>query len=737
MADSAGGCDAMIAEVVMPVALDTVYSYLVPEGLLVEPGSTVMVPFGPRETHGLVWSIAQGRGENLKAIRSVAALPVLNARLRSFLQRVSNYTLAPLGMVAKMAMRDPEVDTPEATRIGVRRVAEAVGKDGAHRITPARQRVLDAASGGLLHRKRDLAEAAACSTGVVDALVDMGLLEALAFPSDRIMQRLDAQANAPVLSSAQNVVAQSLSAHVRDRVFAPCLLEGVTGSGKTEVYFEAVAECIRMGRQALILLPEISLTPEFLARFEQRFGAAPGLWHSGVSPARRNRLWHGVAEGAAEVVVGARSSLFLPFRDLGLIIVDEEHEAAYKQDDIVRYHARDMAVLRAKIEDCPVLLASATPSLESRVNAAQGRYRHYKLEERAVGRAMPKLGALDLKQYPPEKGQFLSPALIKDMEATLARGEQVLVFLNRRGFAPLTLCKQCGHRWQCPHCDAWLVEHRFRRALICHHCGHTERRPTACIECKAEDSLMACGPGVERIAAEIAEAFPDHRRIVLSSDFPGGTERLKQELQTVANGDFSIVIGTQLIAKGHNFPHLTLAVIVDADLGLVSNDPRAAERSFQLLTQVTGRSGRGEKPGRGVLQTWQPEHPVLKALVKGDQEGFYRAEVAQREAAGLPPFGRLAILLISARDKGAAERHARMLAEAGHKLISRNDEGVLLLGPAEAPIALLRGRHRIRIILKSPRSADLQGFIRKIRSEIGPLKGGARLDVDIDPINFY
>ncbi|MCZ8260547.1 MAG: primosomal protein N', partial [Beijerinckiaceae bacterium] len=475
------------------------------------------------------------------------------------------------------------------------------------------------------------------------------------------------------------------------------------------------------------------------ARFERRFGGRPSPWHSGIAPGRRARTWHAVAEGEARVVVGARSALFLPFRTLGLIIVDEEHEAAYKQDDLVRYNARDMAVLRAQVEPCPVVLASATPSLESQVNAAQGRYRHLLLPNRAQGRSMPEISAIDMRVHAPEPGRFLSPELVRQTREALESGGQVLFFLNRRGYAPLTLCRKCGHRWQCPQCDAWLVEHRFRRALVCHHCGHTERRPTTCSACGAEESLTACGPGVERIAEEIADLFPDHRRITLSSDFPGGAQRLRDELDSVARHDFSIVIGTQLIAKGHNFPHLTLAAVIDADIGLVSNDPRAAERSFQLLMQVTGRAGRGERAGRGVLQTYQPRHPVIAAMLAGDQARFYAEEIASRRAAGLPPFGRLASLVISAREKPAAEAHARILAQAGQALIAERDlsGSVHLLGPAEPPMALLRGRHRVRLIIKAGRQAPMQGLLRAMVQRAGPPRAGARLDIDVDPINFF
>ncbi len=353
-----------------------------------------------------------------------------------------------------------------------------------------------------------------------------------------------------------------------------------------------------------------------------------------------------------------------------------------------------------------------------------------------------------MKKAGPPRGKWISPRLGAMIEQTLERGEQALLFLNRRGYAPLTLCKSCGHRFQCPNCSAWLVEHRFRRALVCHHCGHVERRPDACPECSATDSLIACGPGVERLADEAAERFPDKRILVLSSDFPGGTERLKQELEEVARGAFDIVIGTQLVAKGHNFPQLTLVGVVDGDLGLTSGDPRAAERTFQTLQQVTGRAGRGERPGIGIIQTFQPDHPVIRALISGDSERFYAEETDQRLRAGLPPFGRLAALIVSGKDRASAEGHARAIVRAAHSLPQSDrwrltrpgalpqDGDLVILGPAEAPIAVVRGRHRFRLLVRCPRSADMQGFLRATLAAAPPERGGVRVDVDVDPMSF-
>ncbi len=716
-----------IADVLIPVALDTAYSYAVPDHLAVQEGDVVAVPLGPRETLGVVWKLRSGAaGSNLKQVDAAFDAPSFSPAMRRFLDWIARYTLSPRGSVLALALRDPTALAPEVPRIGVR----LAGAPPA-RMTPARARVIAAAEGRLTHVKRDLAAAAGVSGGVIDALIDAGTLETLALPPEPVALPPDPAFSHATLSAAQEAAAASLRATVKDQSFSVTLLEGVTGSGKTEVYFEAVAEAVRVGRQALILMPEIALTAQFLERFAARFGAKPAEWHSGVSGRRRERLHAGVAAGEVAVVAGARSALFLPYNRLGLIVVDEEHEAAYKQEDGVHYHARDMAIVRAQIEGCPVVLASATPSIETRVNAARGRFHRLVLPERYGGRPLPAITAVDLTKTPAPRGRWLSPPLIAAVRETLGAGEQSLLFLNRRGYAPLTLCRACGHRFQCPNCTAWLVEHRFRRALICHHCGHMERRPDMCPACGALDMLTAAGPGVERLAEETAELFPDARKIVLSSDFPGGTERLRTELKAIADGEFDIVIGTQLVAKGHNFPQLTLVGVVDADISLASGDPRAAERTFQLLQQVTGRAGRGERPGRALVQTFQREHPVIAALLSGEAERFYREETAAREAAGLPPFGRLAAIVVAGPDKPEAEGHARALARA-----AAPPEDVVVLGPAEAPLALLRGLYRFRLLVRTARDTDLQAYLREWLSRVKKPSSRVRVTVDVDPQSF-
>ncbi|HEY0145636.1 MAG TPA: primosomal protein N' [Methylovirgula sp.] len=733
-----------MADVLVPVAIDQTYSYRVPAEFDLAEGDFVEVPLGTRQTVGAVWEITDGAlGSNLKALSARFDIPPLGARLRAFVDWVARWTLSPRGMVLRMCARAPFYAVEEKPRIGLRRAGPEP-----KRMTPARARVLAAIEGNLAIVKSDLAERAACSTSVIDSLVDEGTLEAVALPQEPIAASCDPDFAPPQLETAQALAAAALVDDVKAHGFSVTLLEGVTGSGKTEVYFEAVSQALREGRQTLILMPEIALTAQFLDRFAGRFGARPAEWHSGISPRKRARIWTGVAKGEVKVVAGARSALFLPFDDPALIVVDEEHETAYKQDDGVSYHARDMAVVRGQIDKAAVILASATPSIESRVNAEQGRYKHLRLNARFGGAKLPSIEAVDLRRISPPRGKWISPPLAAAVSQALAAGEQALLFLNRRGYAPLTLCRACGHRFQCPNCTSWLVEHRFRRALVCHQCGHIERVPQHCPECDNVDTLTPCGPGVERLAEEVATLWPQAKALILSSDFPGGTARLRDELDAVANGACDIIIGTQLVAKGHNFPLLSLVGVIDADVGLSNGDPRAAERTFQVLQQVTGRAGRMGTLGKALVQTWQPEHPVIRALLSGDAERFYSEETEQRRRAGLPPFGRLAALIVSAKDRASAENHARALVRTAHALPSNpkwklaalgglpQDDEITLLGPAEAPIAVIRGQHRFRLLVRAPKSADMQGFLRALRATAPPARGSVRVAVDVDPQNF-
>jgi primosomal protein N' (replication factor Y) len=719
-----------MVDVLVPVALDQTYSYRVPADLDLKPGDLVRVPLGPRETTGVVWAsdiaARPGLHNRLKDVAGKLDIPPLRPELRKLVDWIADYTLCPRGMVLRMALRMGEHLGPERLRIGVRRAGPPPP-----RMTPARARVLRLLDDGLARLKSEAAHAAGVSVSVIDGLVDEGTLEALPLPPEPIAAPPDPAYRMPDFSPMQRAAADALRAAVMTGGYSVTLLDGVTGSGKTEVYFEAVAAAIAQGRQTLILMPEIALTAQFLDRFAARFGVRPAEWHSEVAPRKRARTWAGVAANEVSVVAGARSALFLPFADLGLIIVDEEHDAAYKQEDGARYHARDMAVVRAHLAQIPIVLSSATPSVETEVNARRGRYRRLSLPERFGGQHLPAIEAIDLTREGPPRGRFIAPRLAGEVKRALERNEQVLLFLNRRGYAPLTLCRACGFRFSCPHCDAWLVDHRFRRQLVCHHCGFATPHPAACPKCEATDSFVACGPGVERLEEEVAALFPDARVLVLSSDLIATVERMREEFNEIAEGRVDLIIGTQLVAKGHHFPKLNLVGIIDADLGLSNGDPRAAERTFQLLHQVAGRAGRAEGRGRGFLQTHQPEHPVMKALVACDRDAFYASEIAARERLGYPPFGRLASLVISAGDRPSAETFARRLAAAAPRA-----DAVRVLGPAEAPLAVVRGRHRFRLLIKSPRSFDLSAYMRDWLARAPKPTRDARLEIDIDPLSF-
>jgi primosomal protein N' (replication factor Y) len=714
--------------VLVPMPAERPYSYAVPDGMRVEPGSIVRVPLGPREVAGIVWDGGTDAVDpkKLRPISDVFDCPPVGAGMRRLVDWISAYTLSPPGMVARMILRAPEAFDPQPWTEGLQRTGAEPD-----RMTAARTRVLELASDGLAWTRSGLAHAAGVSLAVIDGLKAQGVFEPVMIPPRPVVAAPEPDYAVPELTGDQRAAAAVLRDRAASDAFSVTLVDGVTGSGKTEVYFEAVAAALERGRQVLILLPEIALTQAFLARFHDRFGAKPAEWHSDLPPRMREKVWRQVAEGSVRVVAGARSALFLPFRELGLIVVDEEHDPAYKQEDRVFYHARDMAVVRGHIGQFPVVLASATPSVESQVNARQGRYKRVALPQRFADAALPDIKTVDMRRAPPARGGFLSPVLISQIHDTLARSEQSLLFLNRRGYAPLTLCRVCGHRFQCPDCSTWLVEHRFRGKLVCHHCGHNEKRPEACPDCGTFDHLVACGPGVERIAEEVVGHFPDARTIVLSSDIMGGVKRLRLELEAITNGDADIVIGTQLVAKGHNFPNMTLVGVVDADLGLANGDPRAAERTFQLLSQVTGRAGRTGKKSHGLLQTYQPEHPVIGAIVSGDAEAFYEKEIAERKRSGLPPFGRLAGIIVSAQTRAEAESHARGLRRAAP---ASND--IQVLGPAEAPLALIGGRHRFRLLVQGERRSDMQGHIREMLAKGPKLRGSVRVSVDIDPQSF-
>jgi len=712
--------------------IDRALDYKAPEGGCFR-GAFVEVPLGPRKVLGVVWGA--GRGDfDISKIRSVIrVLDVAPMRdeLRLFLEKSGEYTLTSMASMLRLATRAPGLmDPPAMRKIYVRGTLHEGVK-----LTEARKRVLDILDeyGGAPFTLGELSELAGVTSSVVKGLVKLGVVLEQNTPRDAAFPTLDASASGKNLTDAQSQAAQALREIVAQDHYATALLRGVTGSGKTEVYLEAVAQTLGQGHQVLVLLPEIALTAEFLTRVQARFGALPAEWHSGVTMTDRRRIWKMVGQGGAQLVIGARSALFLPFQNLGLIVVDEEHDKSYKQTDGVMYNARDMAVLRASLSGGKVILASATPSLESWVNAQTGKYSLVELDDRFGAAVMPDMHAIDMRAETLPSTRWVSDQLVSLINTRLQRGEQSMLFINRRGYAPVTLCRACGQQIGCDACDARMVEHRFLNRLMCHQCGETKPVPTQCPHCAAEDRLAPVGPGVERLAEEAKVLFPDARISVLSSDMFGTARALKDEIRSIANGGADIIIGTQLVAKGHNFPLLTLVGVIDADLGLQGSDLRAAEHTFQLMRQVAGRAGRAAKAGAAYLQTYQPEHPVIRAILAGDEDGFWQAEASARQAAGVPPFGRLAGIIISASNVEQAFDLGNHLARNDGPLRQINAQ---VFGPAPAPIARVRGRYRLRMLIKADKTAPLQRAISQWVSNV-TLKGDLRLVIDIDPQSFF
>ncbi len=703
--------------------------YRVPDGMRVEPGSIVIAPLGPRRVPGVVWEaesfpVEEIDPKKLRPLLEVRDVPPLRAPLRRLIEWTAAYYFASPASVLRMVL------SSGAAFADNRPISEyRLNSRVPERITPQRQLALEKLvdTQGTIS---ELAVKAGVSVAVIRGLEKLGVFDREDVSAFAATANPSPDFGAVDLSDDQKKVSNILIEAVRASQFKPFLLDGVTGSGKTEVYFEAIAEALRQDKQVLVLLPEIALTEPFLNRFGVRFGAEPLAWHSGMKQSDRKKNWRALAEGNAKVIVGARSALFLPYANLGLIIVDEAHETSFKQEDGVRYHARDVAVMRGLYEQIPVILASATPAIESRHQVEQGNYELLELPARFGGATMPDIKALDLTEDVPPRGHWLAPTLVAALEENLERGEQSLLFLNRRGFAPLTLCRTCGHRIDCPNCTAWMVEHRLTRRLACHHCGHVMPIPEKCPECGDEDSLVACGPGVERICDEVKMLFPAARTAIVTSDTIWSPQRAADFVNQMEAGAIDIVVGTQLVTKGYHFPNLTLVGVVDADIGLEGGDLRAAERSFQQIAQVAGRAGRAEKPGRVYVQTRMPNAPVIQALIQNDREGFYAAEIESRRQALAPPFARWAAIIVSSEDNKEAMETARLIGQTAPKL-----DGFSVYGPAPAPLSMLRGRHRHRLLVHALRSVDLQNIMRDWLEQL-EWPRAVRVGVDVDPYSF-
>lgn len=723
----------MIVGVLLPLPFNEPFDYRIDDD--VELGEIVRVPFGREAQIGVVWK--KGKSSKLddakiKPVTERFNFPPLHVELMKFIEFVAAYNMAFTGLVLRMVLSVRGVfDNPKMTvlyELSGKTLAEAGLKN-----SDARWRVMDFLK-VMPFNRQEIAAGAGVGQSVIRALIDAGVLRPVLIENKRQFAPPVPDFQKVKLTREQQAAADELVRKIGNG-FRVTLLNGVTGSGKTEVYFEAAAEAFRQRKQVLILVPEIGLTSQWLGRFEKRFGVKPAKWHSALGNNERVDTWKAVCQGEARIVIGARSALFLPYADLGLIVVDESHDQSFKQEDVVNYQGRDMAVMRGKYEQIPVILSTATPDLETVANVESGKYDELRLTSRYAEAVLPEIKIIDLKEDKPLRGSWgvswLAPTLVEQIKNNYEKGEQTMLFLNRRGYAPLVICRDCGHRIQCPNCTAWLTEHRNAGKLICHHCGHMIPIPKECPECHSETGLTACGPGVERVAEEVRYRFPLAKVKVLSSDFTTNFKEVSAVIEEMEKGEIDILIGTQILAKGHHFPALTLVGIVDADLGLMGSDLRASERTFQLLSQVSGRAGRGEKKGTVYLQTLYPENAVLQALAANDAGRYIELEKKNRRILKMPPYGKLAAVIVSGAKQEETEKTAIWLGQTAF-----NDAAVTTLGPAPAPIFMLRGKYRYRLLLKTAKNVKIQNVIRQWLQKV-KIPGTVRVEVDIDPYSFY
>lgn len=721
-----------IAGVLLPLPFNDVFDYFVDDNVCC--GQMVRVKFGREEHVGVVWKLGKSCNlddKKIKPVMEILEYPPLSDEIMKFVKWVAEYNMSFLGLTLKMvlsvkaAFEDKKTTTLYS--LSGKTLAEAKIKN-----SDARWRVLEFLKLGSA-TKTDIAKCAVVSVSVVDGLIKAGVLNPVVVENNKNYDLPKVKHCEVKLTNEQQFAVNDLVSKVGNG-FSTTLLFGITGSGKTEVYFEALAKAIEDGKQVLVLVPEIALTSQWLNRFERRFGVKPCSWHSNLTQKERVDNWRAMIEGRAKVIVGARSALFLPYQDLGLIVIDESHDHSFKQEEVVNYQARDMAIVRAKFEHIPIILSTATPDLETMCNVESEKYDVVKLTSRFASAELPEVKIIDLRKDKPKKGEWgvswLAPSLVDAINKNLEAGEQTMLFLNRRGYAPLTICRDCGHRMQCPNCTAWLTEHKSTKSLVCHHCGHQISKPKYCPECNSEDGLAACGPGVERIAEEAKKRFPNARIKIVSSDITPSLTEVSSIISDMEKGDVDIIIGTQILAKGHHFPSLTLVGIIDADLGLMGSDLRASEQTFQLLSQVSGRAGRGDKKGIVYVQTLNPENEVLKSLIDNNFDKFLSLEKRMRKALNMPPFGKLAAVVVSGMNRDLTEKLAIYLGN-----VAPNGDGVSTLGPAPAPIHMLRGKYRYRLLLKTNRNIKIQQVVKQWLSKVSIPKN-IRVNVDIDPYSF-
>ncbi len=706
---------------------------------LTEPadiGTFVRVHVMNRPCIGVIWGIGDSNlpAAKIKNISSVFSHK-LNVSDLQWIGRMSEWTLIPMGMVLRLIVNIPDAFCPPRME-----PLYAYNSDVSCRMTQNRQAVADAYSSNDNDAMTisDIQNIARVSNAVVRSMIkNETLIPVGEQPKQKNATLITYNDCGNIkLNNQQQAAADTIGQSVQAGGFSVHLLDGITGSGKTQVYFDSAWRAYSMGRSVLLMMPEIALTAQFMSRFKNRFGENPVVWHSNLTAARRREIWHGVLDGTIKMVVGTRSALFLPWQDLGLIVIDEEHDTSYKQEDMGNYHARDMAILRAKISGIPVVLASATPSAETLENVNLGKYQQLKLTSRFGGAQLPDISTIDLRENRPEsytvdeteQTGFLSQPLCDALAETLSAGHQAMLFINRRGFAPITQCKKCGWTSVCPECSVGMTYHKRIGKLLCHMCGRTMPMPKTCPDCGGDVSMR--GVGLEKIEQEVNVRFPNARTALVSSDIITSRQSLERLVNKIEQGEIDIIVGTQILAKGHHFPNLTLVGVIDADMGLFGTDFRAAEHTFQQLFQVAGRAGRGEYAGRVLLQTYQPEHPVLTAICASNRDSFMQTDMMGRKMANMPPYGQLIAVIVEGQRESVLQSYCNALRDAIPNL-----KGAKIMGPITAQIYQIRNWYRMRFLVAGSRNANLQPVVLHwLESVKQPVN--IRVKIDVNPMNF-
>lgn len=722
-----------IIHILLPLPVESsVYCYRIPDYVSVPPlGIFVSVPVKSRKMIGIVWKKKIDDRMALEKIKWVSKIHWdyrLPENLVRMIRFVSAYTMSPLGAVLKLAMPAPEtiVHPPYTATYSLQKPTVKCT-----RLTPARKRILRALEPSPL-QKSSLMKLSKTSKATIDRLTQLGIIResrTLDIPRQEFPKGLDTNiALSPEQQKATDTIAKYF------KTFKSIVLDGVPGSGKTEIYFKSICQVLRDNGQVLVLLPEIALSEQWLERFAQRFGIKACVWHSKITQKNRREIWIGVAHGAIKIVVGARSALYLPFTHLGLIVVDEEHETTYKQESGVLYNTRDMAIKRASIAACPILLCSATPSLETWHNIKKRSYVHIEIPRRFSGNPSPKITLLDTTTEKMERGKYMAPTLHKHVKNTLENGLQTLLFLNRRGYAPLLVCTSCGYKFECRNCRSWLVFHQHNRKLLCHHCDYALEEPFLCLGCGSDNTFFSQGAGVERICKEVRQQHPSARTYIATSETLNTIDRTRDFLRKMERGHIDIVISTQILAKGYHFDKLTLVGVIDGDMILKGGDLRAGERTFQMLHQVIGRSGRKIAVGQAFIQTQDPENPVLTALADDKRNTFLDKELAQRRYYRQPPFARLIAIIVTDTDVIRCQKVSDMLKKKAPII-----KNMRIFGPAEPYMSYLRGRYRRRFLINVSKIIDNRLLTQEIQqwiAEIKPLDRATRIQIDVDPQSF-